>query len=111
MGRAERVPQPIDEPEHEAAVFALSFENKETSRDSEIEAMVLGSMLSASNRDFILRQSEIYDAHPYKILEAAVASYKEMCELVEAGGTIFVRGQDGRLHKISSDEPESPPAG
>lgn len=81
-------------------------------RELEIEDQV--ALMAAdivSQGDFVRQQAERYGARPVGVMEAALSSYREMCDLVESGGTFYVRGRDGQLHRIFSGPTEIPPAG
>lgn len=60
--------------------------------------------------DFIRQQAQRHGARPVTIVEAALSSYKDMCDLLDDGGTFYVRTRSGQLHRINSGPADIPPA-
>lgn len=101
---------PIDESGDNAEVIALNFGTLEAPPELEAEDLILSGILSDSSRDYIIKQAGEHDTHPFEVIDAAVQSHKELCELLELGGSIYVRDRAGRMHRIPTGDSEPPTA-
>ncbi len=94
---AERLPQDAS-----AEVAALNFNNPKA--QEHIEDIFGLAALSELNRKFIEETAKAYGVSPSEVMDAAVESYKDIYELTENGGKLFVLGRDGNMHPLGSND-------
>lgn len=109
MSNAERA-LPADEPAGGADVIAANFGGNHGSSELEMESLVAGSFLSDENREYIMRLAKESDIHPFEIIGTAVESYRYLCELLEAGGKLYLLDRNGQMQPISDGSDSSPAA-
>lgn len=93
---AEKLPQDAS-----VEVVALNYNNPRA--EEHIEDIFGLASLSELNQKFIEETAKTYGVSPSEVIDAAVESYKDIYELTENGGKLFVLGRDGNMHPLGSD--------
>jgi hypothetical protein len=110
MSSPEALPLPDENSEEESSVTELNFGPQEVPLNLQAEDLILQGMLEGSNREFIFKLATRHGVHPFDVLDTVIESYRNMHQLIEDGGVLYVKGKDQLMRQIFTDNSETPPA-